>query len=211
LEQTKGQWKIADVSCIDSYEGEKVAPLADMVTSTAAAPAVMLSSVTREDWQVYTDTDYGFQISYPQDWTIKPLSIDNPELALPIVQAFALAPRDWEERYEPLVVEVSLGSINEYRRLYPEPDRSEVVDMGGYTATIEEHMYEESRQINYVFQDQRFSDLRVTVLDWTSGFPERMMGMLDKEQLLSAIPLVVSSYRFIPSPSWPGYFIGPQY
>ena len=197
-----GEWKIADIICAASDEG--IAPVA--TAEPMPTPAVADSAGT-EGWQVFRDDNYGFQLSYPQDWTFVEIELRNPELDKPLVRLVHLLPQAWADQLKtggppdpnsppviaPLAVEVSIGTMDEYRRAYVEPTHSETVQLGDYTATLEEYASGEIREIRYILQDPENSDLRVTVRDQLSGFPARVEG---NEDVISVANLILTTFEF---------------
>lgn len=146
-----------------------------------------------EGWQVYHNTKYGFQISYPNDWVFTEVENDSnqPPIGPECVRLqIMLMPQAWADQLAagnndpnapviaPFCVEVSLGSMEEYRQAYMEPTRSTSLDLNGTMIVREEEQIADTlRIICYVAIDPSNSQQRITLLDMTSGFPTDSKGM----------------------------------
>jgi hypothetical protein len=160
---------------------------------TASEPAPQVGASTA-GWQVFRDETYGFQIRYPRDWTFFEVALTNPELDRPLVRAVHFLPKAWAEQMDqsggppdpsapaiiaPLAMEVSVGTVEDYRRMYIEPTHSQAVQLGPNQALLEEYASGGVREIRYVFEGFEDDAVRLTFRDQISGFPERAQGNQD--------------------------------
>jgi len=181
----------------------------------ALTPALqyMISTVTLtgtiEGWQIFHDTAYGYQIQYPAGWTFRELTLLDPQLSAPtsIVQIVQFMPQEWADQLAaggppdptapplvaPLSLEVTVGTLEEYRRDYAEPARSETIAIGPYTVTREEDSPGDYRVIRYVFQHPADDSLRVTLADQLSGFPARVQG---NEEVIALAQQMLATFAF---------------
>jgi hypothetical protein len=199
LQQVDGVWKMSDILCEVEQTGE---------TTPVNAP-VMADDPTG-DWQTYVNAQYGFQIKYPVGWAYQEVTNgpDHPPIGSPNLKMIVLfMPQAWADEMSkggrpdpngpeitPLSLEVTLGTLEEYQQAYMPAARSENVVINGKTLVREEEVLtDELSMIRYVFESQANPDLRVTVLDPISGFPQRLAG---QEELADAFQVIVSSFEF---------------
>jgi hypothetical protein len=189
LRMIDGAWKIDGVTCAGGQ------PEGIAVDAGEALPA-------RDGWQVFHDTTYGYQISYPADWTTNELEITIPELSAPVIRIVQLLPQAWADQMAaqtgppdpdapvtvaPLNVEVSVGTMEEYRRMYYETAIVEEIEIYGLPVIVEKDQPGDFQVIRYVFQHPANPALRVTVVDYLSGFPGRVEGNEDVAGLVADI------------------------
>ncbi len=185
LQRTDGTWRIDRITrpTLDS-SAASTTPLATMAPATGAQP---LTSDVVEGWSLYRNDDLGIAVSYPPDWTMVELKAGPG--ALPIGPANVrlvvhFMPEDWAKRSgppdpsqrdtTPYIMEVTVGSLEEFRWVKPEPTQSETLVTGSLTATVEtEELNDTLSLVRYVFQSPDDPDLRITFTDPISGFPER--------------------------------------
>ncbi len=163
-----------------------------------------------EGWQVYHNTEYGFRISYPNDWVFTEAENDpnqspiGPECVRLQVM---LMPRAWADQLAignndpntpviaPFCLEVSLGSMEEYRQAYMEPTQSASLDLNGTMIVREEEQIADTlRIIRYVAVDPSNDQQRITLLDMTSGFPDRLKG---NEAVIETFQKMVGTLQFV--------------
>jgi hypothetical protein len=173
-------------------------------------PAETVKSLTDEKlagWQRFEDEQYGYELQYPADWTFQEVALRYPELDKPLVRVVQFLPKEWAEKLgsggrpdpnqppliAPLAVEVSVGSVEEYRHLYVEPTNSEVLELGGNQVTLEEYASGDIREIRYIFQHPQSSALRVTLRDQLSGFPDRVPG---NEAVIDLVNQILTTFTF---------------
>jgi len=194
---------------IDLYAS---APTADALASIQPIldHAVKSARLTAGEsgWPIFRDRDLGVEIQYPPDWTYQEVELLYPELSAPIVGVVQFLPQEWAEELNsggapdasapvivaPLSLEVSQGTLEEYRRQYPQPAVSEEVTVGDQTVTREEDSSADEHLIRYVFQHPVDESLRVTLVDQISGFSARAQG---NETVMAQIGQMISSFQFI--------------
>ncbi|MBN1179776.1 MAG: DUF3828 domain-containing protein [Anaerolineae bacterium] len=188
-------WRIDGVTCEE-------APLAD-VPVQAGQPAPV-----RDGWQIFHDTTYGYQISYPADWTTIELDITMPELSAPVVRIVQFMPQALADEMAarsgppdpnapalvaPFNVEVSVGSLEEYRRMYYETSIVEETEINGLPVIVEKDDPGDFQVIRYMIQHPTTPDLRITVVDYLNGFPARVAG---NEDVAALVPQILSTFTF---------------
>jgi hypothetical protein len=216
-----GEWKIADVSCPtdpsaglpdedEVSEPEAPTPTADSTDQGPDAEEDEASeSVLPAGWSILRDETYGFQLAYPPDWGHMDLPLYDPGAGGPptVIKRFViLYPREWEEQLKPggepdpnvssypaLSIEICVGTLEEFRREFMELGVSETVEVNGLTALHERDTYEDYNLIRTVFEHPTNDALRITLTDPVSGFSVRAE---ENEDILSLIPVVVSTFRF---------------
>ncbi len=101
----------------------------------------------------------------------------------------------WAGR-DPLVVEVTVGTLEQFRDANLEPSRSETLQLGGLVAVWEEEALNDVLSLQrYVFQQPEKADLRVTFHDPISGFPERLAAA---GALVDQFRAIVGTMAFTP-------------
>jgi hypothetical protein len=174
---------------------------------TASEPAPQVGASTA-GWQVFRDETYGFQIRYPQDWTFSEIALTNPELDRPLVRVVHFLPQAWAEQMDqsggppdpsapaiiaPLAMEVSAGTMEDYRRIYIEPTHSQVVQLGPNQALLEEYASGGVREIRYMFQGFEDDAVRLTLRDQVSGFPDRAQG---NQEIIDTVNLILTTVSY---------------
>ena len=173
-------------------------------------------------WQTFRDEEHGFAISFPADWTFEELDAQGPGTPSdwPVKRIVTFFPQDWADELKrsgppdptklslvaPLHLEVCVGSQDQYRRAYPPPTTSEVVQIGtaqGEPLVITREidaLSESIQQIRYVALVPAESptapgqEVRIVFSDLLTGFPDRTAAHPD---LVELVPLIVSTLSFI--------------
>jgi hypothetical protein len=162
------------------------------------------------DWPVLSDDTYGFQLAYPEDWATKDLDTQGPGVPddWPIKRVVILYPQAWADRFErsgppdpdappafpALSVEVCVGSEEQFRRAYVEPDRSETQTINGIEVVREEIGTGEYVTVQHVFQDPANPDVRVVLVDNFSRFTDRAAEYPD---IVELIPAIIATFEFV--------------
>lgn len=94
----------------------------------------------------------------------------------------------------PLNVEVSIGSMEEYRRMYYETAIIEETEINGLPVIVEKDEPGDFQVIRYLFQHPANGDVRVTVVDYLTGFPGRVEG---NEDAAGMVPDILSTFAFV--------------
>lgn len=186
---------------------------------TPTPPSVAASmEVTALDWTVYMDAaetwptyrsdEFGFALRHPEGWVSRefraglgeaPIGPQNVRLAVQFMPGewAARAPGPMAPAITPFVLEVSVGSLEEYRAYNPEPARSATLDALGPGAAWEEEAITESLSLHrYVFEHPDDPSVRVTFLDPISGFPDRLAS---DAAAVEAFRSIVATFRFLGS------------
>jgi len=163
------------------------------------------------DWQVFEDEDYGFQLGFPQDWTFKEMETEGPGVPedWPLERNVILFPEAWAERFEgtggppdpnappaapPVIVEVYVGTAEQFRRAYPQPTVEEALEINGLEVVHEVDVVSGEIQLNrYVFQDPDDETVRVVLTDNYAGFAERRQG---NPEITGLIPVMMGTFTF---------------
>ncbi|MFO7741722.1 MAG: hypothetical protein R6X31_05335 [Anaerolineae bacterium] len=167
--------------------------------------------IQTDDWQIFEDEEYGFQLRIPSDWTYKEMETKGPGVPedWPLEQSVAFFPQAWAERFEqsgppdpnapPAIpvpsVEVYVGSMEQFRRAIMEPTASEELEIHGTEAVREVEVVDNERQlIRYVFQHPGRKDVRIVLVDALTGFKDRVEANGEVAELLSH---VVATFEFL--------------
>ena len=163
------------------------------VAETPEAPAMEMPEQSEEvqGWAVLWDPEIGFEVRYPPGWLIGEADVTDKDA--PVTRVYTLEPADWEEEWTPILVEVSEGSEQDFRRIYLEPAESEDRAIGPLAYTYQSAGEEGSMENFAIFQDPEKADLRVVVRDLLSGFPDRAAAHGDVEPLVEQ---VIESFRW---------------
>ena len=161
------------------------------------------------DWPVISDETYGFQLAYPEDWMYKDLSPQGAGMPddWPVERVVIFYPQAWADRFEhsgppdpdappaipALSLEVCVGSEEQFRRAYVEPDRSETLTINGLEAIREETGTGNYVTVQYVFQDPANPDVRVVLIDNFSKFVDRAA---EHPEIVELIPTIVTTFEF---------------
>jgi hypothetical protein len=196
LNSAQDGWKITAINCGGAAQ-VPAAPVAPAAGDTNAAPA---------GWQILRDEEYGFEIWYPVDWSAVEIPLRDPQLDAPMVRLVQILPAEWAAQMSlggppdpnnnvvaPISLEVSVGSLEEYRRLYYEMPLFQEIEINGNTGILEQDEPGDYQVSRYVFQHPADGDLRVTLLDLISGFSERAAG---NESIVESANQVLATFSF---------------
>jgi|GEM_PF-784822 len=125
---------------------------------TEPQPAPTAAEESRDEgWQTYGIGRYAFEMAYPADWTMQEAAVEDPENVNPteVVTVFT-GPAAGQQ----VVVELSDGTLEQYRSIYPQPEQSETVEINGQPVLVEQTAYEETF---YIFTSPSYSNYRATV------------------------------------------------
>jgi hypothetical protein len=197
LSMAQDGWQIVAINCNGPAQ-VPVAPEPPSADPETGIPA---------DWQVLRDEEYGFEIWYPADWSAEEIPLRNPELDAPMVRMVQILPAEWAAQMNlggppdpnnnvvaPISLEISVGSLEEYRRLYYEMPLVQEVEINGTAATLEQDEPSDYQVSRYVFHHPAQNDLRVTLVDLISGFPERAAG---NDAIVELMNQVIATFSFI--------------
>jgi hypothetical protein len=158
-------------------------------------------------WQTFQDSEYGVQISFPPEWTVREINLSHPQLDLPVVRIVQFLPQAWADQMQPgaapdpenlpmvapVSLEISAGTLEEYRVKYAEPSVTGQIELNGYPATWERDSAGDFNFIRYVFQHPANENVRITVVDQISAFSTRAQGHEDivdaVESMLTTVEL----------------------
>jgi hypothetical protein len=192
-------------------------PLQRMLDSAQPTEAPQASTPSEEqggadgrDFLVFEDEAYGFRLRYPQDWVYQEVEaqLAGPD-DWPVKRIVNFFPQAWAERFEQdgppdpealpavpaIILEVCVGSLEQFRRVYPEPMAQEALQVNGVTAVRElEGVAGDVRLIRYVFTDPNDETLRVVLSDALSGLSDQHAG---QGEVAARIPEVVGTFAFI--------------
>ena len=160
-------------------------------TGTAAIPtAVPDSSDGRTEMQQYVDSQYGFQLAMPIDWTYKLLDKNLPGMPddWPVVSTALFFPESLKDELNrdgppdpnapsvvpPFNIEVFVGPDDQFRRVYPEPGILETMQVNGKEIVVEKDNYDDFNTIRYVFSHPFDDTIKVVIVDVITGFSERV-------------------------------------
>lgn len=200
-----------DAEALDTLEPAFQHMLDTAVVVEDAQSVAPAADVQTDDWQVFEDEGYGFQLRIPQDWTYKEMQTEGPGIPddWPLTRSVAFFPQAWAERFErsgppdpnapPAVpapnLEVYVGSMEQFRRAVMEPTVSEVLEMNGIEMVREVEVVDNERQlIRYVFQHPDREDVRIVLLDALTGFEDRLEENGEVAALMSQ---VVATFEFV--------------
>jgi len=169
LKDTGGEWKVVDILC----------PMAADFGMAA--------------WQLYRDESYGFQVKYPQDWTLKEAKINDPQGDLPIKRVLSFSPQEWRGMVTPASIEVGVGSLEKMQSMWPLPTegQSSATTINGYVVFIGEGMYGE---MFYILKHPTDSELWVAVRYNADGTSKE--SALQAGELRDVVNDMLSSFRF---------------
>jgi hypothetical protein len=188
-----GRWMLVDIECA---RGEEVVP-----------PQQSLPEATPpEGWDVFRDETYGVEIQYPVEWTPQEVELRYPELDAPVVRIVHFLPQEWADQMNPagppdphnvivapLGLEISVGSLEEYRDRYGEPATRETLEINGCTVVREQEALGDSCLVRYVFEHPTDETLRVTLVDQISGFSARAEG---NAAVVDVVEQILSTFVF---------------
>jgi len=205
LAQRDGAWLVVDIRCVgEDIDQAQPAPIDDNPD-----PALALDPA-REGWTLYANGRYGFDLSYPADWTHQEL-IDDPNQPPigpePVKVVTLLMPQAWADEMAkrqgppdpnaptiaPFTLEVIEGDETVLRQLYLEPTTQETLSMAGLSVTREvESISDEIHLVRHVVRHPERSDTWLVLTDAISGFPDRVSG---NEAVLATLLEVLATLR----------------
>jgi hypothetical protein len=144
-----------------------------------------------QGWPVLWDPEYGFEVRYPDGWVVADVDVADEDA--PVVRAYALSPANWEQAWNPIVVEISQGTQEAFRQHYKEPGATESRSIGPLTYNYETVGQQGSAEHLAVFQSRDNPDVRIVIRDAVSGFSDRAGAGAD---LQSAVEQVIQSFRW---------------
>jgi len=201
LHLVDGLWQIDRVYCAPSELSPEPTPSPEPVTAPVAAahldwPAYAALSA---NWDEYRNDAYGLSFRYPPDWVYRELasSPDAPPIGpenirllihlMPLAWA-ATTPDPASPGVTPFLVEVSEGTLEQYRWSNMEPARVMRLDVRGRPVTWEEEAVTDTLSLQrLVFEHPENADLRVTLHDPISGFPERFAAHASAVELFHGV------------------------
>jgi hypothetical protein len=176
---------------------------------TELQPVVSENQDPATGWRIVEDGTHGYQLHIPQDWTWKELPAQVPGMPddWPVTRIVQLFPQAWEADLNrsgppdpnakivvaPLNLEVCVGPDAAFRRAYPEPTRSEQTEVNGLQVTVEYEIFDPMWVTRYVFRDPQDPEVRVVLIDYLGGFPDRVEG---NEALVELLPAIVATFEF---------------
>ena len=168
-------------------------PVANGTDTPEAEPTVEMppQSDAVQGWAVLWDPEMAFEVRYPQGWVVS--EGDVTEADAPITRTYTLQPADWTEDWAPVTVEVSQGTMAEFRQKYKEPTNGEERQIGSLTYTYESTGVQNSEQRLAIFTSPYDPNLRVVVRDVLTAAPERSQKYADFPALIKNI---VESFRW---------------
>jgi hypothetical protein len=186
-----------------------LSPVGTAPQQGALPPVVSEGQNPETGWRTLSDGTYGFQLEIPQDWTWKELPAMMPGMPddWPVTRIVHLFPQAWEADLNrsgppdptaksvvaPLNLEVCVGPDAQFRRAYPEPTRSDQTEINGLQVTVEVEVFDPMWLTRYVFRDPQNPEVSVVLIDYLSGFPDRVEG---NERLVELLPAIVETFEF---------------
>jgi len=145
-------------------------------------------------WPLYRDEGYGFQVKYPQNWSLQEQEVSRAQADTSLQRLLGFGPRDWEGTVMPVSVEVSLGSLREFYSLYPAMAAGQPSGtiINGYTVVILEGS---DGATLYDIAHPTETELRVVVRD-NAGRLGRTTG-LPPDELADVVNRMLSTFRFV--------------
>lgn len=193
------------------------ADLAERMTATAQAQPgeTAPDEVIEADpgaWPVLVDDENGFQISYPAGWDYREIPVNQPggPPSGDLVRLLVFGPQalmasmdqppapDQAPAVPPIMLEITRGSLEEYRLTHPQPVRSESLEINGLPVAHEDGG---NGPQWYVFQSPADAALRLTLVDQISGFPQRSGQYPDLADLIQEILASVVFQAALPDPT----------
>jgi len=148
------------------------------------------------NWKTYRNEEYKYTIKYPQNWKIEEAKIEGPEN---IKSVICFGPQDkiyyfGSGRINPACIEVSIGTLEQYRKVYPEEvaiERKEVV-ISGYPVLVERRGYDE---LFYIFEHPTNKNTRVTIRDYINMITN--INITERNDLKNIFDQMLSTFRFL--------------
>lgn len=149
----------------------------------------------------FKDKEYPFGLWLPQYWVVEEGKLEDLKTAgstkrvLEIGPEQGTAPYGPDDVFRPLVVQVSVGTEEEYRQSHPQDsiESSEKITLNGFTGTLQ---VGKGGDLAYIFQDPSDPSLTVTMYDTTVLQPykedEQRVGMQQ------GVTDVIDGFCFLP-------------
>lgn len=184
-------------------------------TNTVIAPTMVPdSSEEISEMQLYVDSQYGFQIAYPLDWTYKSTDMNGPGMPddWPVESATLFFPASIADDMNregppdpnapsvvaPFSIEVFVGPVEQFRRAYPDPAIEETMQVNGIEVTIEKDNYDDYNSIRYIFSHPVDETIKVILVDVLSGFSDRVKANPEYSEIIQN---VVTTFEFTGEPT----------
>ena len=129
----------------------------------------------------------------PDDWPVKRVVIFYPQSWADRFEHSGPPDPDAPPAIPALSLEVCVGSEEQFRRAYVEPDRSEALTINDVEAVREETGTGEYVTVQYVLQSPANPDVRVVLIDNFSGFADRATEHPD---IVERITTIVATFEF---------------
>ncbi len=198
LQRMDGRWAISDVICAGADASASQAGEA----TTAPPEGTAEAEDPTASWQVFVDTEYGFQVRFPQGWTYEeippvPAKVEDPDSLRALKRVLTFEPRDWDGVTPPLNIEVIEGTEEEFGHIFGTPISTEHLEINGYVAVKAVDEVGQARLVRYIFQspvqENANESPRVVIIDAISGFPERADGNQD---VITVIQQILHTFEF---------------
>jgi len=202
LSMAQDGWLITEIQC-----GTTAAK--DEVPVDVEPPTTDSETVIPADWQVYRDQEYGFEVWYPADWATVDIPLRYAEPGSPdaiMVRLVQILPAEWAAKMNvggppdpnisvvaPISLEVSVGDMQEYRRIYYEMALIQEIEINGIPVILEQDEPSDYQVSRYVFQHPADSDIRITLVDYISGFSQRAEG---NEAIVDTMNRIITTFSF---------------
>ena len=202
LSMAQDGWLISAIHCGS-------APGMDEAPAAAEPPASEGETAIPADWQVLRDEEYGFEIWYPADWATVEIPLRDAEPGSPdaiIVRLVQILPAEWAAKMNiggppdpnnsvvaPISLEVSVGDMQEYRRIYYEMAQRREIEINGIPVILEQDEPSDYQVSRYMFRHPADSDLYITLVDYISGFSQRAEG---NEAIVEPMNRIVATFSF---------------
>jgi hypothetical protein len=201
-----------DVEALSSLE-PALRRMLDTVTLAEMEQSAILvvDEALTADWQLFEDGERGFRFKFPSDWASKQLQTQGPGVPgdWPVERSVIFFPQAWAERFEqsgapdpeapPAIavvsLEVSVGPMDQFRRVYPEPVSVRTLEINGISAVREaEAPSDQAGMVRYVLEHPADSHVHIVLCDAINGFSDRVEAY---PELAALIPQVVGTFEFV--------------